>query len=271
MRKLLFILLFYLPMIPISANDLPFQSGEELKFDIHYKYGLVMVKAGSAHFKMVESNYQNKQSYFSILDFRTSSFFDRIFRMRDTLRSNMTENLQPLYHLRSVHEGNYQFAEEMFFNKSTPEYTEVRVRRTYNQQLRFDTVLTTNTASYDLLNLLLFVRTFDFSKMETYSSRKILTFVGREIVTITVRNEGQAVVERSETLKYKTYKVGFDFTDSAFNESKNAIEVWISDDQNRIPIKIRAKLRVGAAEVHLTTAQNLKYPFTSEVKIPVRK
>jgi len=270
MKHLFLIFCFLLAPILMPANDLPFQAGEELRFDIHYKYGLVMVRAGSANFK-IEENSNKKNLYCSILSFKTTSFFDRIFKMRDTLRSCITEDLHPLYHSRSVHEGNYQFTEEMFFNKFTPEQTEVRVKRVSQQQLKFDTILTSNMMTFDMLNLLLFVRTFDYSKMESAPVRKISTFVGRDKIAVIAHCEGQSIFEKSETIKYKTYKIAFDFTDSAFNESKNAVEVWISDDKNRIPLKIRAKLRIGAAEVYLTSWKNLKYPLSSEIVIPVQK
>jgi len=270
--KQLFLTLFAI-LLPVSmpTNELPFQAGEELKFDIHYKYGLVMVRAGSAGFKIEESNYNGKKSYRSVLDFKTTSFFDKIFKMRDTLRSYITEDMHPLYHSRSVHEGNYQFTEEVFFNKFTPEQTEARIKRVSMQQLRFDTILTYHSMTFDMLNLMLFIRTFNYSQMEPAHAKKISTFVGRAKVEVTVRNEGQSILEKNDTLKYKTYKIAFDFTDSAFNESKSAVEVWISDDKNRIPLKIRAKLRIGAAEVYLTSWKNLKYPLSSEVIIPVRQ
>jgi hypothetical protein len=103
------------------------------------------------------------------------------------------------------------------------------------------------------------------------SEDNISTFFGKNNVKITIRCEGQSVIEKSERLKYKTYRIALDFTDEVFNESKNAIEMWMSDDENRIPIKIRAKLKIGMAEVHLVSWKNLKYPLSSEIKIPVRK
>jgi hypothetical protein len=270
MRQLFFSIYFLLSLTSLSASDFPFQAGEKLTFDINYKYGLVMVKAGTANYTIESSNYQNKNSYKSTLDFKTSSFFDRMFKMRDTLTSRITENLRPLYYKHSVHEGNYQFTEELFFLKSGPEYSEVHAKKESDQIIRIDTILTLNTETYDILNLFLYIRSFDFAQWQATPERHVSTIIGKDKVNITIRCEGQSVVERSDTLKYKTYKIAFDFTDKAFNESKNAIEVWLSDDKNRIPIKIRAKLRIGAAEVYLTSRENLKYPLSSEIIIPAQ-
>jgi len=271
MKRLFLTFYFLLPFISMPANDLPFQGGEELKFDIQYKYGLVMVKAGTANFKIVESNYIDNNSYKSTLDFKTTAFFDKIFKMRDTLCSYITKDLRPLYHIRSIHEGNYHFKEEVFINKFTRNYTEVRVKRESKQLIKFDTILSSKIISYDILNLIQFIRSHDYSQWQSIPPGSISTFVGRDEVVMTIRCEGQSVIERSETLKYKTYKIALDFTDNVFNESKNAVEIWMSDDKNRIPIKIKAKLRIGAAEVYLTSWKNLKYPFSSEITIPAPK
>ena len=270
MKQFLLVLFSLLSLISIQAADLPFQSGEELTFDIHYKYGLVMLRAGTANYKVVKSSYNNKSSYLTVLDFKTTSFFDKIYKMRDTLRSQITEELRPLYHQKSVYEGNYTFVEEMFVNKFSKEYSEYRVRREAHQILRFDTILYSNSLGYDMLNFIQFIRSFDYSQLNSIPAGSVTTFVGRDKIKVTIRCEGQSVVEKSETLKYNTYKIALDFTDEVFNESKNAIEIWMSNDKNRIPIKIRAKLRIGAVEVYLNSWKNLKYPLTSEIKIPAQ-
>jgi len=270
MKQLFLTFNFLLLLISTQANNLPFQSEEELKFDIHYKYGLVMLKAGTAYLKTVESNFNNTNSYYTSLDFRTTSFFDKIYKMRDTLSSHITEHYQPLYHIRLINEGGYHFKEELFFNKFSEKYSEVQVKREYKQDQKFDTILTSNNFGYDILSILQYLRSFDYSQMKSPVSN-ISTFFGKENVKITIRCEGQSIVERSETLKYKTYKIALDFTDKVFNESKNAIEIWFSDDENRVPVKIKAKLRIGVAEVYLASSENLKYPFSSEVRIPARK
>ena len=270
MKQLFLTFYFLLSLSAMKANNFPFQAKEELKYDIHYKYGLVMLKAGTAAFKVTESDCKNKHSFLSTMDFKTTSFFDKIFKMRDTLSSHTTENLQPLYHIRSVNEGNYRFTEEIFFNEFNAAYTEISVKRESQGIIKFDTILTANSMCYDMLNLIPVICSLDYSQLESTQAKTVSAFIGKEKITVTIRNEGQSIVERSETHKYKTYKIALDFSDSNFNESKSAIEIWISDDKNRIPIKIRAKLRIGAAEVYLTSWKNLKYPLSSEVIIPTK-
>jgi hypothetical protein len=44
-------------------------------------------------------------------------------------------------------------------------------------------------------------------------------------------------------------------------DGENAVQFFISDDQNRIPLKIRAELVVGAVELDIKGYSGLKYPI----------
>jgi len=37
--------------------------------------------------------------------------------------------------------------------------------------------------------------------------------------------------------------------------------VWVTDDNNHVPVKIESKLSVGSIKVDLENYQNLKYPL----------
>ena len=64
-------------------------------------------------------------------------------------------------------------------------------------------------------------------------------------------------------MKYRTRHFYIDIYDDAFTQSKEAAEIWIGDDENHIPIKIRA-------EVYYKSSKGLRYPLTSRVEIKRR-
>lgn len=229
-----------------------------------------MLRAGSARFSTLETIYNDRSSFFLSLDFRTTSFFDKIFKVRDTLRSCVDANLQPTYHERSVNEGHTNFVEQLFFLRRSPEQTEARIKREVSGEVKIDTVIRTNGLSCDLLSVFTFVRTLDYSNLQIGQSFPLVTFLGRQTAQIIIRYKGQSLIEKSETLKYKTLRFEADIVDDAFSSEKNAMEIWISDDDNRIPLKLIAQLKIGAAEATLSSYKNLKHPFTAEIKYPPR-
>ena len=247
------LLAVFLPAL-LSAQNFPFQDGEELKYDIRYKYGLVVMKGGTANYRLDFTTFNKKQAVKSSLNFRTTAFFDKIYKMRDTLYSYASiPDLKPLYHHRTVNEGNTRFQEEMIVHKFGNSHTEVNIRRIRREELTIDTIIIANNRGYDLLNIFLFVRNLNYSTISLGDTYNLTTFIGKKKVNIILRYEGQAILERSQNLKYATRRFTVDIIDDVFTESKNAMEIWISDDANRLPLRLKAKLKIGAAEADLVS------------------
>ena len=265
----IFCLIFF--SLSSFADGLPYKGGEVLDFDIRYKYGLVMVKAGTAQYRIDDARYERKPVHKTGVYFRTNGFFDKIFKVRDTLFTYTNAKADPLYYVRNIHEGSTEYKEETYFNTFSPDFTEVRTIRSNENGIRFDTILIADTQGFDFLSIFTHMRTWDFASIPIEETRNIVVFTGKKKTYVILRFKGQTILEKSETLKYNTYKVELDITDIAFSESKNAMEAWISNDGNHIPIRIKAKLKIGAMEIDLTNHKGLKHPFGSEVRIPSRK
>jgi hypothetical protein len=255
----------------IQAQNMPFQTGEELYYDIRYKYGFVVMKSGTAQYALEAATFNREYALKSALNFKTNSFFDKIFMIRDTLNSYASlPDLIPLYHNRSVNEGGYCFTEEMLVLKHEISSTEVNIKRMRNEIVKIDTLISSNLPGYDLLNVFLFIRSMDYSQFNHEQTCTVATFLGEKKVNILIKYQGQTVI-RKNNIKYKALKLSVDVVNEVFTESKNAIEVWISDDENHVPLKIRAKLKIGAAEAELSSYKNLKYPLTSCIPLTSRK
>jgi Protein of unknown function (DUF3108). len=261
--------LVFLPLL--SFAELPYKNGEVINFDIRYKYGLVMVKAGSAQYRIDDARYGHRPVHKTTVNFKTSSFFDKIYKIRDTLSTYTDRKAEPMYYVRHIHEGDTKYKEETHFNVFSSDFTEVRTIRTTDAGVKFDTILVADNQGFDFLSIFTHLRTWDFSTLPMESTHNLAIFTGKKRTNIILRFKGQTILERSETLMYNTYKIELDIADIAFSESKNAMEAWVSIDKNHIPLRIKAKLKVGAIEVDLANYEGLKYPLTSEVRIPPRK
>ncbi|MDL2243808.1 DUF3108 domain-containing protein [Bacteroidales bacterium OttesenSCG-928-J19] len=262
------LLLFFVLNTQIaSGNDLPFKTGESVKMEVKFKYGVV-IKGGTFESRVDLTSYGETPAIKSTFLLNTNSFFDGIYKMRDTLISYADrQTIIPLHHWRSVNEGGKHFFEEMTVHAHKSDYSKVRVVRTEKKKVKVDKFLESNTPGFDLPNLFIYIRTLDYDSLSIGQTLHFSTFFGKRKTDIRCTYKGQQVVEKSKKLKYKTRKFSFDIMDEAFTESKNAIELWVSDDENRLPIKLKAKLKIGAAEGMITSYKGLKYPFTAEVKL----
>lgn len=230
------------------------------------------MKGGTASYKVNDSDFENQQTVQSVLTFKTTSFFDKIYKIRDTLTSYATiPHLQPIFHQRSVNEQGTHFIEKMKTLQFSDGFTEVSILRSRGDHIMVDTIINANHPGFDLLNVFLFIRNLDYENISVGETRNLATFLGRRKVNIILRYQGQSIIERSETHKFKALKFDIDITDDVFTESSNAMEIWISDDLNRIPLKLKAKLKIGAAEADMTSYKNLKHPLSSEIRIPTKR
>jgi Protein of unknown function (DUF3108). len=228
------------------------------------------MKAGTAQYKVNDARYNNLPVHETSLKLKTSSFFDKIFKIRDTLHVYTDWNVEPMYYIRNIHEGSTEYKEETFFQTFSSNQTKVRTIRTNDEGIKFDTIMIANTKGFDFLSIFAYMRTWDYASIPIETTHNLVVFMGKKQTNVILRFKGQSILEKNENLKYKTYRVELDIADAAFSESKNAMEAWISDDKNHIPLKIKAKLKVGAMEVDIANHKGLKYPLSSEIKIPRR-
>ena len=108
---------------------------------------------------------------------------------------------------------------------------------------------------FDMLGATMYLRSLDCDKMKSGESFPFQVAIGRERINISFRYTGQQIVERSETLKYRTRHFYIDIYDDAFTQSKEAAEIW---------------MKIGAAEVYYKSSKGLRYPLTSRVEIKRR-
>ena len=75
-----------------------------------------------------------------------------------------------------------------------------------------------------------------------------LKFLGREVVKTKLGNIA--------ALKFQPYVLA-----GRVFEKKEGLTIWVSDDKNRMPIKIKANLAVGSLDADIDAFKGLKHPL----------
>lgn len=247
-----------------------FNSGEEVQYELHFKWGLLMPRAGHATLSIRDAEYEGEPSCHYQLIFRTSGIIEKVYKMRDTIDCHFTPDMLLIRSEKRVNENDYYLIDDIRFSYDQKKILAHSHRYTPTRT-KIDTILVTEAPyMFDMLGATMYLRSLDWNKMKSGESFPFQVAIGRERINISFRYTGQQIVERSETLKYRTRHFYIDIYDDAFTQSKEAAEIWIGDDENHIPIKIRAKLKIGAAEVYYKSSKGLRYPLTSRVEIKRR-
>jgi len=248
-------------------NNQVFHNGEKVEFDVYFKYGVLMPKGGGASITISESEYEGTPAWKSELLLYTGGLADKLFKIRDTIENYTTkQHSQLLYSTKRSNEGGYYQIDNLTYSYKGEE-THVHSFRRNTHRVRIDTMLVGGSCVLDILGSLIYVRTFDWNDMTQGVQYHLQVAMGRSVIPISYRYEGQRIVEK-DGVKYATRYFVVDIFDEAFTESKEAMEIWIGDDKNHLPIKVRAKLKIGAMEAYYRSSSNLRHPLSSRIVVP---
>lgn len=240
-----------------------FTHGEQLNYDLYFKWGLLMPKAGMATLTVKNSDSYTGAAWHYQLLFRTVGVMEKAFSMRDTIDCYYSDTPHQLYSSKRTNEGDYYLIDNLAFSYEG-KHSIAHSHRYTLRETKVDTLLRVEGYLFDMLGATMYLRAINWNNLSVGDSFPFFVAIGRDRIRAAYRYTGQQIVERGDA-KYSTRHFYIDIWDDAFTQKSEAAEVWIGDDENHIPIRIRAKLKIGSAEVYYTSSINLRYPFSCRV------
>jgi len=253
-RALLASVVFALTFALASFTQKPeaYGVGEWLKFRIHYG----MVNAGYATLELKEATRNNRKCFYAVGHGYTSGMSRFFFKVDDHYQSVFDqETTKPFQYLRKIDEGGYTKNQEGFFNQ---EKNTVLVK---DYKHKTEKTLSVTENVQDIVSSFYYLRNHpNIDKLKPGESILIdmffddeiykfkLKFVGRETLS-TKFGKANAMIFRPLVQSGRVFK------------EQESLTVWVSDDQNKIPLRIKASLAVGSLKADLESFKGLKSPF----------
>lgn len=251
-------------------RDLPINLGEQVTYDAHFKWGILMPKAGEANLSFSKTRYAGQDASRYRLTFRTTGIFESVYRMRDTLNCYFSSGSELLHgNKRADEHGNALLYDDLNFSYRNNK-TYVQSKRYTAERVKIDTVLVGDGCVFDMLGSIFYLRVIDWDHLTVGKVFPLQVAIGRDMVHMNIRYHGQEIVTQGQGVKYKALRFSLDIYDEAFSVSKSAAEIWVGDDPNHLPVKIRAKLKIGAAEINYKSSKGLRYPLSCRIVTPKR-
>lgn len=250
-----FLLLFGLPFITsmsaqCATENKYFVPGEVLTYDLYFKYGILNTKAGNSSLKVEEAIYKGRNVYKMTLTAKSSGVAKSVFSLTDTVTSYVTKDLTPLAYMKDAHEGGDHTVERATYDYSAGQI-KLRNINTRNGRLRYDTTFVSKDCMYDMLSIVYYARTLNYDSMEKGDKVTVSFFSGRKKMNMDIEHEGIANISANDGRKYSCVKLVLVLNDDAFADRDEAMKVFITNDPNRIPVRIDSKLKVGSTKVVL--------------------
>lgn len=253
----LFIITLTMLQFSTAQKKSAFQDGEWFKFRMSYSGWF---KAGEATLNVKEKKLNGKSVYHVVGKGKTTGLVNAFFKVRDRYESYFdTETILPYKFIRKIDEGGHVKDIEIAFNHDTKK-AEVN-----NKKYKRVRTVDIETNVQDMVSAFYYLRNnYDTDKIkdgdvvklnmffdeENYPFR--LKYLGRETISTTVNGSKIKI----KTLKFRPYVMA----GRVFKEEES-LTLWVSADNNKIPLKIKADLAVGSLRADLEEYKGLKHSF----------
>jgi hypothetical protein len=253
MKKIIILLLFILSVSFKTPKEDAFEVGEWFKFRVHYG----IVNAGYATLEVQEGVRNNRQVFHAVGKGYTtgvSRFFFKVDDLYESYFDKITGN--PYQFVRKIDEGGYTKNQEGFFNQFN---TQVLVKD-YKSNTEKKFPIPNNTQ--DIVSTFYYLRNHpNVDKLKIGESITIDMFFDNETTKFKLKFIGrEQILTKFGTISTMIFRPLVQ-SGRVFKEEES-LTVWISDDNNKLPIRIQASLAVGSIKADLDAYKGIKYPFT---------
>ncbi len=236
----------------VKKQEPVFQAGEQLSYRL--KYGLLT--AAEVHLRVEESDtrFEGHPAYHIIADGQTAGSFDVFYKVRNRYETWIDKTtLLPYQYAENRHEGSWKHSDKVTFDRKSNKVTNKNGTYPLDGQV------------FDFPSAYFFARTLDVSKMRIGQNFNLAYFLDGSTHTLGITYMGKEQVSCSLG-KFNCLKFNPTILPGRIFKEKSKLYLWITDDENRIPVKAHVEVVVGSLTMELTSAKGLKYPL-----IPLHK
>jgi len=257
MKKLTIIILLFTTSIiaqPITKST-PFKVGEWLKFELHYG-------ALTAGYSSLEVQ-QDSVSDLLIVEGKgwTVGMFKWFFKVEDNYKTYINKKtLLPDLFKRDVYEGGYTIKREIVFNR------DIDSVKVLDLKYKTDTTIVITDHTGDMISSFYYARSLSADTLKTGDLLPFDVFMDNEIFKFNLKFLGREIID-TKFGKIKCLKFSPRVQGGRVFKDDESVLLWVTDDRNKIPVRIKSALRVGSIKIDLDAFRGLKYPFKIHKKI----
>jgi hypothetical protein len=237
----------------VSAQFSNINAGENISFRIHYGF----LTAGNATLSTTKTSYKGQPAFYVRGVGKTSGAAKAFFKVEDVYESYINEKKEPLYYVRNVSEGSYTQHLQSTFNPGNN--TLVLIDKKHTDRAA-KTVKVPNDVQ-DILSCFYYLRSVD--NLKVGSVLKMNVWIDDELFPFQLKVVGTEKVS-TKFGKVNCLKIIPSVISGRVFKAKEGVTMWVTNDQNRVPVLIKAELAVGSLKASIDSYSNVKYPIKFE-------
>lgn len=240
----------------VQPDHRAFLPGEYLRFNIHYG----PVDAGEAVFYVEDTLVKvgGKPHYKVAVTGRSYKTWDVFYKVRDYYYSYIdTASMQPTVYSRNVAEGDYRDLESYRFNRRDT----VAIGKANGEKKQIGIPPDVQ----DLASMIYYARSLYFRDKKVGAYAPINVFFASQWFACGMRYDGIEMV-KTPIGTFRCMKIVPILVEGRIFKGQDDMVVYVTDDDNQLPIRIVSEIFVGSIKVDLMEYSNLKFPLKAKVK-----
>lgn len=238
-----------------SQVNTSFNTGEKITYTIYYNVVGLYVNAGNAQFTITPTNWEGNAAYAFTATGNSNQRYDWIFKVRDKYESIVdAKNLLPYYFSRSINEGSFHQNQNLSFNQKQNEVTTNKGE-----------VFKSADCTFDVISAIYAARNLDFKNLQVNEKVYLNFFLDNELFPSYFKYLGKEEI-RTKFGKFKAIKIAPLLVKGTMFEGGERMTIWVTDDENHIPIRIETPIIVGTIKVDMKSYEGLRYPLSSLIE-----
>lgn len=227
-----------------------FAPGEKLSYVLHYGW----LNAGTATLELKESQDIGGRKVLHAVGLGESTgAFKAFYKVDDRYETYMDrDGVFPYLFVRRVNEGGYTINQDYRFLQRHQQVT-TQDKKTFAVPAHVQ----------DMLSAFYFARATDYSKAKPGDVFTIPCFVDNERWDLRIQYVGKETIKLRNG-KYRCLKFRPVVQEGRIFKTNDDLNVWITDDGNRIPVLAQAKVLVGSIKMELSGHSGLANPIAKE-------
>lgn len=233
-----------------SISHNAFKEGEYLKYRIHYG----IINAGRAELRVKKRTYKEGRPVFHMVGTgRSVGMAEMFFKTRDRYETWIdSDAMVPWEFVRDVDEGGYIIKRHLHFDQFE--------KTVYDDLDKKDTIFSIPENVQDMLSAFYYARTLDASKLKKGDMIPIDMFLDHEVFHFHLKYLGKEDM-KTKFGKIRCLKLQPIVQSGRVFKEKEGMTLWVSDDSNKIPIRLKADLAVGSVKIDLSGYKNTVSPL----------
>jgi hypothetical protein len=232
-----------------SAHNTSFKDGEKLTFRVFYNMGFVWINAGNVNFQTTAEELKGHKVYHISGEGKTAKSYEWVYKVKDKYDTYIDkETMLPLKFVRHVNEGGFKIDQEVTMN------------HTRGEAFSDKKIYTIPKCTQDVLSAIYFARNIDYNKHKPGDKIPFDMFLDNKVYNLYVKYVDKEEI-KTKMGTYNAIKIVPLLIEGTIFKGGEKMTVWVTDDENHLPLRIESPILVGSIKVDLVGYDNLRNPF----------